>query len=166
MLIKTESGIHKVKSTNKCSKCNEKQSGELKIIDFLIVLILILGLWLIIYFLQSIHLKLHPGLIKDAKKNIVINDKPPHCVICGSPLLKGESLHSKAFPGEDERLVHVFGCPYCYGNSADKIRFCPVCKKRMPGDAYLVGKMWIKESGKRHLHVTGCTVCLYGSSNK
>jgi hypothetical protein len=38
-------------------------------------------------------------------------------------------------------------------------KICPVCRKVLPFDAYLVGKMW-NEGEKTRVHVEGCSLCL------
>jgi len=107
------------------------------------------------------------GRTKKIDKNIdtlISNDTLPKkpkipCIMCGSHLRKGENLKSEEFKGNNESIIHMYGCPYCYGPTAAQKRICPVCKKNMPKDGYLIGRMWIKKNGKKHLHIQGCTVC-------
>lgn len=89
------------------------------------------------------------------------------CPICGSPLKKGERLHSVVFrdggsggqhgSGREE-MVHLFGCPHCYPPSEAIRRQCPVCRQTMPEDGHMIGRMWDK-SHRKHLHLLGCTIC-------
>ena len=99
---------------------------------------------------------------KDLPVTETIN-KPPSqkmpCILCGSQLYKGENIKSEEFKGEKESIVHIYGCPNCYGKNAQSPRKCPICKKAMPDDGYLMGRMWKRKNGKLHLHVSGCTVC-------
>ncbi len=93
------------------------------------------------------------------------------CPICGSYLKKGERIHSAVYPGETERTVYVYGCPYCYkkidsknlktekyDSKKVKKRACPVCSKNLKENDYLIGKMWDTEV-KTHLKVIGCIKC-------
>jgi hypothetical protein len=81
------------------------------------------------------------------------------CILCGSLLEKRENIKSKKYETDRDTMVHIFGCPYCYGDAALRQRTCPVCKKQMRPEGYLIGKMWKTKKGKLHLHVSGCTIC-------
>ncbi len=100
-----------------------------------------------------------------------IDESVAVCPICESNLKKGERIHSAVFPGENERIVYVYGCPYCYKKinsykfNIDKLdpkkvkkRACPVCSGRLKENDYLIGKMWDTEV-KTHLRVIGCIKC-------
>jgi len=99
------------------------------------------------------------------------------CPICGSRLKKGEKIHSVVFTGnknslEDvgsigsgDRIVYIYGCPYCYPVKAGVKRICPVCKKEIPNNGYLIGRMWNRR-GKIHLHIQGCTLCSVNTIKK
>lgn len=102
------------------------------------------------------------------------NTKTFPCPVCGTTLTSGERVSSVAYPGESVRIVHVFGCPYCYPNAessaatkSDKEkeikmktarRICPVCRKELPLKGYLYCRM-TEGADKKHLHVMGCTDC-------
>jgi hypothetical protein len=81
------------------------------------------------------------------------------CVICGTLLRKGEKLKSKEFKGDKESIIHIMGCYACYGEKASKKRICPICRQEMPLKDYLIGRMTTKENGKKHLAVSGCSIC-------
>jgi hypothetical protein len=81
------------------------------------------------------------------------------CVLCGALLEKGEKLHSKEIVRKDDSIIHMYGCPHCHGANASRPKTCPVCKKPVPADGYLIGRMWIRKNGKKHLHIAGCTRC-------
>ncbi len=87
------------------------------------------------------------------------DEKRVPCILCGSPLRRGENLKSEEYKREKESIVYIYGCHNCYGGGARKMRTCPVCKFGMPAGSYLIGRMWINKKGKRHLHVSGCTAC-------
>lgn len=81
------------------------------------------------------------------------------CVLCGAQLEKGEKLHSKEIVRDSDSLVHMYGCPHCHGVRASRPKTCPVCRKPMGADEYLIGRMWVRKNGKKHLHVAGCMRC-------
>lgn len=90
------------------------------------------------------------------KKTSPPEERTRPCPLCGSPLKKGETVKTVVYPAKGDTLAEVFGCPYCYGETATVPRICPVCKKPVPDDGYVIGRMF-KEG--RHLHVLGCTAC-------
>ena len=86
-----------------------------------------------------------------------------NCPLCGSPLLPGEDLYSKVFRPmtvNDQRCI-IFGCPHCYPRCEPGIkRICPSCHKQVPPDGHLVARLFNKtKDGKKHVVVTGCSVC-------
>ncbi len=99
------------------------------------------------------------------------------CPVCGSRLKKGQRIRSVVYPGResfkgvsplpaggigyDDRIVYIYGCPYCYPGNSNIKRICPVCKKEMAEGGYLMGRMWNRR-GKNHLHVQGCNTCNAG----
>lgn len=92
------------------------------------------------------------------------------CPLCQSPLFSGENLVSKVFTGpgnqekfgdSDGRVCYVYGCPSCYPEAKPGIRrSCPVCKKDVRPDGFLVSRMFTKtKSGKPHVIINGCGNC-------
>ncbi|MFC1669043.1 hypothetical protein ACFL20_01520 [Spirochaetota bacterium] len=96
--------------------------------------------------------------VPKAENNEVKYKKEP-CILCGSRLKTGENIKSDEYKGEKESMVHVFGCPNCYGHLSSQKRICPICKDNMHDKSYLIGRMWRKKGGKLHLHILGCTEC-------
>ena len=91
------------------------------------------------------------------------------CPICGSLLKKGERVKSVVFAGGvkagtiTEKSSHLFGCPHCYPANGKNPRLCPVCKKTIPADGYLIARMFENPAKPRkHVHVLGCTACRQG----
>ncbi|TVR59358.1 MAG: hypothetical protein EA426_07455 [Spirochaetaceae bacterium] len=85
------------------------------------------------------------------------------CPLCGELLRKGETVHTHVFnkgakTKPDDTLVHMFGCKYCRPPNAKKARICPVCRKTVPDDGYIVARMFNREK-RKHVHVLGCTEC-------
>lgn len=80
------------------------------------------------------------------------------CPLCHSRLIEGEKLRSVSFDAGREKIMHIYGCPFCEKGAPGIRRVCPVCKRDIPADGFAVGRMW-ERKGKLHLHITGCTVC-------
>lgn len=83
------------------------------------------------------------------------------CPICGHMLKRGETVHTKVFPGKSDQIAHIYGCPYCYPVDPENPRICPVCKKTVPSVGYVVARMFV-QGNRRHVHVLGCTGCRRG----
>jgi hypothetical protein len=85
-------------------------------------------------------------------------DRTRPCPLCGSRLKRGETVHTKVFPGKPDRLAHIYGCPYCYDPGYREDRYCPVCHKVLPKEGYIIARMF-ERSDRVHVHVLGCTEC-------
>ena len=111
-------------------------------------------------FLLWLTFRSPPSKKSRAHDHATPDDQPKtrQCPLCGSWLTTGERVRSVVFPGKQEKLVHVFGCPFCYPQGKQAPRVCPVCKKELSADSFLVGILWEKPE-KRHLHISGCTQC-------
>ncbi len=88
------------------------------------------------------------------------------CPLCGTRLLQGQQLHSRIFGSVKEstegQRCNVMGCPSCYPKLQDANikRCCPVCKKPVAQDGYLISRLFTKtKDGKPHVIVTGCINC-------
>jgi predicted nucleic acid-binding Zn ribbon protein len=81
------------------------------------------------------------------------------CILCGAVLARGEKLHSKEIVRDNDSIIHMYGCAYCHGRDSTRSKTCPVCKKAMGRDEYLIGRMWKRKNGKKHLHISGCIRC-------
>ncbi len=87
-----------------------------------------------------------------------------NCPLCSSPLLSGQNLVSKVFGKagkSDDQLCYVYGCSNCYPSERPGVsRRCPVCRKEVSSDGYLVSRMFNKtKSGKPHVIINGCGSC-------
>jgi hypothetical protein len=101
------------------------------------------------------------------------------CPLCGTMLRRGETVHSVVFSGPgpagttadgsgtstrtranqvQDAIAHLFGCPYCHPANEEHPRRCPVCRKVIPADGYVIARMFEKP-GRKHVHVLGCTNC-------
>ena len=124
----------------------------------LIVLAVVIGLLLFVLFRMRSggYSLLANGMARKTRNSLEVL-KP--CPICHTMLKRGETVHSVVFGKKNEdTIAHLFGCPYCYPNNAKHVRVCPVCHTELPVDAYLVARTF-ERSGKRHVHVLGCTEC-------
>ncbi len=86
------------------------------------------------------------------------------CPVCSSCLLKGQKLFSKVFrpsKSANDQLCYIYGCSNCYPVCSKEIkRSCPVCKKTLPQDGFLLARMFNKtKSGKPHVIINGCGNC-------
>jgi len=104
------------------------------------------------------------------------------CPACGSSLEKGQRVHGVAWPGREERMMYIYGCPYCFRRTAPGSagpssprqasgppdgrpggsptllqRTCPVCRSPLRDADFLLGRMW--EEGRIRVHVVGCSRC-------
>ncbi|HOX91903.1 MAG TPA: hypothetical protein PLC54_03210, partial [Spirochaetales bacterium] len=51
------------------------------------------------------------------------------CPACGQRLAVGMSIKSRLYPSKTpERIMHIFGCPYCWPENGEHKRACPVCE--------------------------------------
>jgi len=84
---------------------------------------------------------------------------PQVCPICSMKLTKGDLIKSFAFPpgGGTDRLMYIKGCFSCLEN--DVPRRCPICKKIMSLEDYLIARMFERPNRKNHVHVLGCNSC-------
>ena len=89
------------------------------------------------------------------------------CPICNTPLAKDEDLFSRIYRPmntPDQRMT-IHGCPHCYPKmEAGVKRSCPVCGKEVPLDGELIARLFNRTDRKKHVMVTGCTICYGGKS--
>lgn len=89
------------------------------------------------------------------------------CPLCTTVLARGEQLKSAVYPGDRDRICHIFGCPHCHPFIEDsRARRCPVCKKKVPQEGYLIARMFDRPGGRKHVHILGCTECRMPGSRK
>ena len=88
------------------------------------------------------------------------------CPLCSSPLAKNEDMFSRIYrpmTTPDQRMT-VHGCPHCYPRPEPGVkRQCPVCGKEVPLDGELIARLFNRTEGKKHVMITGCSVC-YGKN--
>ncbi len=89
-----------------------------------------------------------------------------YCPLCDSALTPGINLFSKIYRPlssqlDDDQHCTIQGCPFCYSKDGEKKkrRSCPVCGRTVPMTGSLVARMTMQKSGRRHVHIIGCTEC-------
>jgi len=102
------------------------------------------------------------------KKNETMRGKPGDpqvCPICSIKLYKGDLVKSFAFPsgGSADRLMYIRGCFSCLEH--DVPRKCPICKKSLSLEDYLIARMFERPNKKNHIHILGCNSCRGGSKS-
>ncbi|MGI5173091.1 hypothetical protein H0R92_05765 [Treponema sp. OMZ 840] len=95
------------------------------------------------------------------KKHKGSHEKTP-CPLCGSKLFAGENLVSRVYKTGTltDLPCSIHGCPHCYPQPEAGIkRVCPVCHKEVPLSGHLDAHLFTRKTGKKHVHITGCTEC-------
>jgi len=84
---------------------------------------------------------------------------PQVCPICSIKLFRGDLVKSYAFPsnGSKDRIMYIKGCFSCLEN--DVPRRCPICKKSMTTEDYLISRLFERPNRKNHIHILGCNHC-------
>lgn len=87
------------------------------------------------------------------------------CPLCSTPLAKNEEMFSRIYRPmntPDQRMT-VHGCPHCYPRPEPGVkRLCPVCGKEVPLEGELIARLFNRTEGKKHVMITGCSVCYKG----
>jgi hypothetical protein len=91
-------------------------------------------------------------------KNVGIRN----CPVCGELLSPGMLVKSSVVKSTAaEKLMKIYGCPYCWPENSRYGRICPVCRKIVPRGGYLIARYFDKPTHK-HVHVLGCSGCRRG----
>ena len=130
---------------------------------FIGTVILILALLLFLKFRKSPQnpdRKKNDGLRTQKDENGKIDFV--RCPLCSTPLAKNEDMFSRIYrpmTTADQRMT-VHGCPHCYPAPEPGVkRTCPVCGKEIPLDGELIARLFNRTEGKKHVMITGCSVC-------
>lgn len=131
----------------------------------------------LILFIVSKYAKMVSSYYKTKKKNQNVpseksnprnatSSSKTYCPLCDSPLTPGINLFSKVYRSlssevDDDQRCTIQGCPFCYSKDGEKKkrRSCPVCGRTVPMTGSLIAKMTMQKSGRRHVHIIGCTEC-------
>lgn len=126
---------------------------------YLIVLILMI---IVILVLLGVYFRLSRGDDESRTEVLVQAPKPGKltpCPLCRTLLKPGERVHSVVYPGKGDRLVEIYGCPYCYPPNSSYPRYCPSCKREIGQDELIFARQF-DSAGKVHVHVNGCKSCM------
>ena len=163
-------------TTNKIPTCSlyhsfSIESIEKKVYDVFMtdlqplswMILVFIGLFLIVfaYVLFSASAKHASGkkIRQTGKKGA-----PGVCPVCGTVLARDEQVKSAVYPGSDDRLCYIYGCPHCYPGCEKGVqRQCPVCHKTVPNEAHLIARYFDRKKGKKRVHILGCSNCRFMS---
>lgn len=99
---------------------------------------------------------------RDKKQEVVTpNANLRHCPLCDQVLQPKEKVKSIVYsisPDSPDKRSEIYGCRYCYPVNNNNRRICPVCKKELSPDGYVIARMFDRKP-KIHVHVLGCTGC-------
>ena len=129
----------------------------------LMVMILLIVLLLTVYFRLSPKRPPEAGLPAVALDETLsgTRTKSSPCPLCKTLLVPGERVHSVVYPGKGDRLVEIYGCPYCYPPNRRYPRYCPSCSRPLQEEELIFARLF-ENTGKVHVHVNGCRVCMRG----
>lgn len=81
------------------------------------------------------------------------------CPVCTEKLAPGMLVSSKVFTSKSkDKIMQIYGCPYCWPDNTEYPRVCPVCNKIVPRGGYLIAR-YFERPERRHVHVLGCSAC-------
>lgn len=137
--------------------------------DFLILFLLVFACALVILLFLKVNLENRWKNKKSSQKRLKTQKTENggidfvRCPVCSTPLAQGENLVSRIFrpmTTSDQRM-NVLGCPHCYPKTEIGVkRFCPVCKKEISLEQYLVARLFNRTENKKHVMIMGCSRCL------
>lgn len=90
-----------------------------------------------------------------------MESSPRYCPLCGCTMAKGEQVKSVVYPGSPgtpDKITEIYGCPHCFPGGSEWVRKCPVCKKELGQQDFVLARMFDRKP-KIHVHVLGCTIC-------
>ena len=89
------------------------------------------------------------------------------CPLCGRELCRGERVHSVVYSQGEDRLMNIYGCPWCYPAhpagykkpSSPRERRCPSCGAPLKEGSFAIARVFERPGRKVHVHVLGCPSC-------
>jgi uncharacterized protein with PIN domain len=91
--------------------------------------------------------------------------KTTECPLCGKELNRGERVHSVVYSQGEDRLMSIYGCPWCYSAHPSgyrkpfRDRRCPSCGRPLKEGSFAIARVFERPGRKVHVHVLGCPVC-------
>jgi len=102
--------------------------------------------------------------VKETVSDELIDDRRP-CPMCEKKLHRGERVHSVIYTQGEDRLMNIFGCPWCYAHhpagsqEPRRERHCPSCGVTLKEGSFAVARVFERPGRKTHIHVLGCPIC-------
>ncbi|PIE97949.1 MAG: hypothetical protein CR988_05520 [Treponema sp.] len=82
------------------------------------------------------------------------------CPVCTTILSANEKIVTTVYPGDDDQVCYIYGCPHCYPVAEeDRYRSCPVCKKKLGAESFLYARYFDRKDSSQHIHILGCAKC-------
>ena len=129
----------------------------IQIILLILLVIIIFLLLYSIYILKKDNYSALANKMADRERKKLHIMKP--CPLCNTLLRSKERVRTIIFQSNrTDCHVHVLGCPHCYPAAEKKPRICPVCRKSLPQDGYVIAQL-MKRKKPHRLHILGCTIC-------
>ncbi len=134
----------------------------------ILIILFLAGLFL--YLILSLfrekkgHSASQAGREEDFLPESMEDDRTP-CPLCGKKLHRGERVHSQIYSRGEDRLMNIYGCPWCYPDhpagfhQPERERRCPSCGLQMKEGSFAVARVFERPGRKMHVHVLGCPVC-------
>ncbi|MDA3957157.1 hypothetical protein [Oceanispirochaeta sp.] len=92
------------------------------------------------------------------------DDRHP-CPLCEQGLNRGERVHSVIYNRGEDKLMNIYGCPWCYSKhpagyrEPHRERRCPSCKTLFKEGHFAIARVFERPGRKMHIHVLGCPAC-------
>ncbi len=94
-------------------------------------------------------------------------DSTTPCPLCEKALQRGERVHSVVYNQGEDRLMNIYGCPWCYPGhpagfrnpSPPRQRQCPSCGSPLKKGSFAIARVFERPGRKVHVHVLGCPSC-------
>lgn len=89
------------------------------------------------------------------------------CPLCEKALHRGERVHSVVYSQGEDRLMNIYGCPWCYPAhpagfkkpNPPRERRCPSCGGPLKEGSFAIARVFERPGRKVHVHVLGCPSC-------
>ena len=96
-----------------------------------------------------------------------LEDDSTPCPLCGKALKRGERVHSVVYSQGEDRLMNIYGCPWCYPAhpagfrkpDPPRQRKCPSCGSPLKEGSFAIARVFERPGRKVHVHVLGCPSC-------
>ena len=132
----------------------------------IVIIILLLGVLLFLIISTARNKNRYKSDIMIETEDLSLNyEKTTECPLCGQELRRGERVHSVVYNRGEDRLMNIYGCPWCYKDhpagyrQPHRDRNCPSCGTPLKEGSFAVARVFERPGRKVHVHVLGCPVC-------